>query len=370
MLPAAPPDRRQGRLGAAGRRRAGRVRPAGSTASPPTSPRLHGAGQRGDHRLLRRRSRSAGGRLRPAARRAAARAEAGRRRRSGRSSWPGPGGEAWRRTACTTAQILITLEDTESAAALPERARAPWARCSPRRRAGGQRERHGRHERDPLRRQRPAVGAGRGDGAAPTRWCCCPTWTASTPPTRARTRRPATCRGRRRSRPRSRRWPAARSRRRHRRHGEQAESPPRSRPLPAARSCSAWAACRAPAGGAGGGARCTLFARADDPPRRARTGSPRSLGVVRRAHVDAGAVAALRRGSSLLPAGVTRGGGRLRARRRGADPVPGRRPWPRACPPTTPRTRGAAWAAHRGDRSHPGLSRPRRAGSPGRPGAA
>ena len=45
--------------------------------------------------------------------------------------------------------------------------------------------------------------------AWPRRWSCSPTSTASTPPTRAATRPPGTCRWSRRSRPRSRPWPAA-----------------------------------------------------------------------------------------------------------------------------------------------------------------
>ena len=53
------------------------------------------------------------------------------------------------------------------------------------------------------------------------------------------------------------------------------------------------------------GARCTLFTPATSPRRARKDWIAASLGVVGSLRIDAGAVAALRRGSSLLPAGVT-----------------------------------------------------------------
>ena len=54
------------------------------------------------------------------------------------------------------------------------------------------------------------------------------------------------------------------------------------------------------------GARCTLFTPATSPRRARKDWIAASLAVTGSLRVDAGAVAALRRGSSLLPAGVTR----------------------------------------------------------------
>jgi glutamate 5-kinase len=60
-----------------------------------------------------------------------------------------------------------------------------------------------------------------------------------------------------------------------------------------------------PLSGLAAGARCTLF-RAHSSPRRARKHwIAASLGVAGTLHIDAGALVALKRGSSLLPAGVT-----------------------------------------------------------------
>ena len=53
------------------------------------------------------------------------------------------------------------------------------------------------------------------------------------------------------------------------------------------------------------GARCTLFAPATSPRRARKHWIAASLAVVGSIRIDAGALAALRRGSSLLPAGVT-----------------------------------------------------------------
>ncbi len=54
-----------------------------------------------------------------------------------------------------------------------------------------------------------------------------------------------------------------------------------------------------------GGARCTLFTPATSPRRARKDWIAASLAVVGTLRIDEGAVAALRRGSSLLPAGVT-----------------------------------------------------------------
>ena len=80
---------------------------------------------------------------------------------SARSRSPAPTRPCSRRAGSTAAQILLTLGDTE------ERRRYLNARqtidtlLGRARRAGRQRERHGGHRRDPLRRQRPPVGARR-----------------------------------------------------------------------------------------------------------------------------------------------------------------------------------------------------------------
>jgi glutamate 5-kinase len=53
------------------------------------------------------------------------------------------------------------------------------------------------------------------------------------------------------------------------------------------------------------GARCTLFTPTTSPRRARKDWIAASLAVVGSLRIDAGAVAALRRGSSLLPAGIT-----------------------------------------------------------------
>ena len=63
---------------------------------------------------------------------------------------------------------------------LHERAAHPGAAARARHRADRQRERHRGHPRDPLRRQRPAGGAGVATWWPPTGWCCSPTSTRST----------------------------------------------------------------------------------------------------------------------------------------------------------------------------------------------
>ena len=122
-------------------------------------PRARPGGDRGH--LGRDRARPAA--ARPAARRAAARGPAGRRR--GRPDQPrarlsGEPRAAWPDHRAAAADARRHREP----AALPQRPLDHRLAASPRRRAGGQRERHGRDQRDPLRRQRPAVGPGRGDG--------------------------------------------------------------------------------------------------------------------------------------------------------------------------------------------------------------
>ena len=64
--------------------------------------------------------------------------------------------------------------------ALHQRPAHPGAAARARHRADRQRERHRGHPRDPVRRQRPARGAGRAPRARPTGWCCSPTSTRST----------------------------------------------------------------------------------------------------------------------------------------------------------------------------------------------
>ena len=119
------------------------------------------------------------------------------------------------------------------------------------------------------------------------------------------------------------------------------------------------------------GGPCTRFPARENPGRARKEWIAASLGAMGVIRIDAGAARALRRGSSLLPAGVVaiegsfergdpvlvqgpgrprpgQGAVRLRCRRRAPDPRP----------------------QHRGDRRHSGLSRPRRADPPRRPGAA
>ena len=104
--------------------------------------------------------------------------------------------EALARHGITAAQVLLTLGRHRGAPPLPQRARDPGDAAGSRLRSGDQRERHGGDRGDPLRRQRPARGPRRRDDRAPTRWCCSPTSTASTPPIRAAIPPPTHSRGR------------------------------------------------------------------------------------------------------------------------------------------------------------------------------
>ena len=112
-----------------------------------------------------------------------------RRRPSARWGWCRPTRRAFAQFGLQTAQILLTHED------LADRRRYLNARSTlthaarARRDPDHQRERHRHHRRDPLRRQRHARRAGDQPDRGRRRWCCSPTSRASTPPTRARTRR-------------------------------------------------------------------------------------------------------------------------------------------------------------------------------------
>ena len=216
----------------------------------------------------------------------------------------------------SVAQILLTFGDTE------ERRRYLNARntlstlLQPRRDPGDQRERHGCDGRDSLRRQRSAGGARRADdqrrlpGAAVgcRRAVHAPIRRAI--PTRA-VHSGGACASRRRSSA----WPAV-PRPRSAPAGWRRRSPPRrSRSRPAATCAVALGrelhplrrieAARAAPG--------SILRRRRR--RCASSGSPARSKPAGELHVDEGAAAALGRGKSLLPAGVTKVVGRIRARR-------------------------------------------------------
>ena len=134
--------------------------------------------------------------------------------------------------------------------------------------------------------------------------CCCPTSTASTPPTRAATLPPRTSRWCRRSRPRSRRWAASRRPATRPAACAPSWSPRASPPRPAARWRSRYGHADRPLAALEKGARCTWFLAAPEG-RSARkrwiAGALAPLGAL---VVDAGAARALAGGRSLLPAGV------------------------------------------------------------------
>ena len=137
----------------------------------------------------------------------------------------------------TVGQVLLTADDLHRRGALPQRGAHPGTAAGARRDPDRQRERHGRHPGDPVRRQRPAGGAGGAPGArrragaalrhrrplhrrpAPARrdrwWprsARPPTWRRCGWPVRARRWAPAA-------------WPPR-------------STPPRSPPAPASRCCS------------------------------------------------------------------------------------------------------------------------------------
>ncbi len=153
-------------------------------------------GRRAAPRRRRRRRRDLGrDRARHAAARAARAPARDRRAAGGQRGRPGAAVPHLRRAAARAgppdrAGAAHVLRH-ERAHALPQR--APHAADAARlaHRAGDQRERHDDHGRDLLRRQRLPRRAGRGAASARSCSCCSPTRTASTPPTRGRTRRAA-----------------------------------------------------------------------------------------------------------------------------------------------------------------------------------
>ena len=202
-----PPHRRQGRLVAAGRSRGRRA-----------ARRLARRARRRHRRTCRRRARRPGGvvgrdRARP---RACSKLPAGTLKLEDSQAAAAVGqialartwAEALGRHGITAGQILLTLGDTEerrrylnARSTIGQAARAGA-------RAGDQRERHGRDQRDPLRRQRPARRRASPPWRAPICWCCSPTSTASTTRRRRGARREAGRRWSSASRRRSRPWPA------------------------------------------------------------------------------------------------------------------------------------------------------------------
>ena len=89
----------------------------------------------------------------PAASRTAAGGEAGARPRPARSVLARAWQESLARVGLETAQLLITLDDTEARRRYLNARATIETLLAARRGAGGQRERHGGHQRDPLRRQ-------------------------------------------------------------------------------------------------------------------------------------------------------------------------------------------------------------------------
>ena len=205
----------------------------------------------------------------------------------------------------TASQVLVTLDDTE------ERRRYLNARSTIakllewRSRAGDQRERHGRDHRDPLRRQRPARrprrhhGERRPAGAAvrrrrPLRRAAAPQRQGQAHPAGAahhRRDRGDGRRGRLRSRPRRHaHQDRGRQDRHHRRHPHGDRLRPRRQSAARDRSRRAR----------------TWFLTPGNPVTSRKKWIAGSLEPKGTLTIDAGAVAALRRGKSLLPAGVIR----------------------------------------------------------------
>ena len=149
-------------------------------------------GQEVDHRLVRRdRGRAAASR--PARPRAAARGKAGGggdRADPPRACLSGGAGAARHHRRADPADP----RRHRGAAPPPQRPRHLRAAAGAGRGAGGQRERHDRHRRNPLWRQRPARRPRRADDQRRHAGAAVATSTGSTPPTRATTRRRATSR--------------------------------------------------------------------------------------------------------------------------------------------------------------------------------
>ena len=153
---------------------------------------------------------------------------AGRRERrpgaAGRAATPSP----FARHGRTVGQVLLTVDDVIRRAHYRNAQRTLAKLLDARRGADRQRERHGRHRGDPLRRQRPARRAGRRTWSTPTCWSCSPTSTPSTtgdpPAARQRAGSPRCAAARGPGRRRHRRRRARRGR--HRRHGHQGRGGP------------------------------------------------------------------------------------------------------------------------------------------------
>ena len=88
--------------------------------------------------------------------RAQARGQSGRRRRRADRAGARAGRKASSAHGLTAGQVLVTLGDTEERRSLSQRALDYRQAFGMAQRTGDQRERHRRHFRDPLRRQRPA----------------------------------------------------------------------------------------------------------------------------------------------------------------------------------------------------------------------
>ena len=133
---------------------------------------------RGRARLVRRDRRRAGA-ARPAPAARATWRPSRRPRASGRGCWWPATRRAFARHGLTVGQVLLTADDVVRRGTT----RTPSARstgCSGSACARRQRERHGRHPGDPLRRQRPARRARRPPGRRRQPSCCSPTSTRST----------------------------------------------------------------------------------------------------------------------------------------------------------------------------------------------
>ena len=154
-----PARRRQGRLVVADHRR-GRHRPR---PGPPARRRARRAARprrRGGAGLLgrdRRRARAA----RPGPPPARPAPPSRPRPPSARACWCTATPRSWPGTASIAGQVLLTARRRDPALALPQRLPDLRQAARARRAADRQRERHGRHHRDPVRRQRPARRAGR-----------------------------------------------------------------------------------------------------------------------------------------------------------------------------------------------------------------
>ena len=82
--------------------------------------------------------------------------------------------------ACVCGQVLLTADDMVRRGHYTNARRTLERLLGDGRGAGGQRERHRGHPRDPVRGQRPARRPGRAPGAGRRCWCCSPTSTRST----------------------------------------------------------------------------------------------------------------------------------------------------------------------------------------------